>query len=199
MLAIGIDPGTRNLGWGVVRRSGNRLQHVAHGVLRFSGELSLSARLCLIERGLLELFEAHQPDVGSVESIFFSKDAQAAAKLGHARGVILLSLAKTGVPVFEYPPARVKRTLTGNGQAEKRQVAAMVKALLALEELPAADAADALAIAITHLRLGALSELSGNSAQTLMVPMQQRARKRQAQAKLKQLVEAARDARAARP
>jgi crossover junction endodeoxyribonuclease RuvC len=96
-----------------------------------------------------------------VESLFFHKDAQAAAKLGHARGVVLLALARAGVAIAEYPPARVKRTVVGTGQAEKRQVALMVRALLRLADVPPADAADALALAVTHLRLGPLLERLG--------------------------------------
>jgi crossover junction endodeoxyribonuclease RuvC len=94
--------------------------------------------------------------VSSVESLFFHKDAQAAAKLGHARGVVLLCLARAGIPIAEYAPAKIKRTIAGSGQADKRQVALMVRAALSLDGLPPADASDALAIAMTHLRLGGL-------------------------------------------
>lgn len=152
MLVLGIDPGTRNLGWGLVRAEGNRLLHVDHGVLRVKESLPLAARLVQLEAGLVELLTAHQPSVGSVESLFFHKDAQAASKLGHARGVVLLVLQRAGIELAEYAPARVKQTLTGGGRAEKSQVAHMIKMLLNLHELPAADAADALALAVTHLR-----------------------------------------------
>lgn len=155
MIALGIDPGTRLLGWGVVRREANRIQHIAHGVIRLDPSASLPVRLDRIHRELDELVLAHRPQVGSVETLFFHKDPQAAAKLGHARGVVLLTLAQRGVEVAEYQPARVKLTLTGHGQADKRQVALMIRAVLALKELPTADAADALALAVTHLRLGA--------------------------------------------
>ena len=96
----------------------------------------------------------HRPTHASIEGLFFAKDAQAAAKLGHARGVALLVCARAGLPIAEYPPARVKRTVAGGGRAAKGQVAAMVKAILGLRELPAADAADALAVALTHLSDG---------------------------------------------
>lgn len=153
VIALGIDPGTRFLGWGVVRRSGNRLTHIAHGVIRAGTKEALATRLVTIERELRQVIEEHRPEVGSVESLFFHKDAQAAAKLGHARGVVLLCLERASVRIFEHAPARVKRTLTGNGQAEKRQVAQMVKAVLGIEEAMASDASDALALAITQLRL----------------------------------------------
>src|SRR5688572_6910829 len=153
MIALGIDPGTRNLGWGVVERIGQRLVHVAHGVIRVPSDATLSVRLLEISLRLDEVIQRHKPKVGSVEGIFFDKNAQSAAKLGHARGVVLLGLERRGVLVREHAPAKVKRALAGNGRAEKGQVARMVAALLGLGELPPADAADALALAITELRL----------------------------------------------
>lgn len=156
MIALGIDPGTRRLGWGVVSRTGNRLVHVAHGVIVLDGSESIAARLVELEGQLTRVIREHRPNVSSVESLFFHKDAQAAAKLGHARGVVLLCLARAGVPIAEYAPAKIKRTIAGTGQADKRQVALMVRAALALDVAPPADAADALAIAMTHLRLGGL-------------------------------------------
>ncbi len=156
MLALGIDPGTLHLGWGVVSREGNRLCHIAHGVIHLDGKAAIASRLTRIEVELGAVIDRHQPEVGSVENLFFHKDAQAASKLGHARGVVLLLLARAGVEIAEYPPARVKRTIAGSGQADKQQVAMMVRALLALDALPPADAADALALAITHLRIGGL-------------------------------------------
>lgn len=153
MIVLGIDPGTRKLGWGVVEREGNRIRHHAHGVIALDGDSPLAERLVAIERGLDEVVARFTPEVGSVESLFFNKDAQAAAKLGHARGVVLCCLARAGVAVAEYAPARVKRTVAGGGQADKRQVALLVRAVLALPALPPSDAADALALAITHLRV----------------------------------------------
>ena len=158
VLALGVDPGTLHLGWGVVSREGNRLCHVAHGIIHLNGKTSIADRLARIEIELGAVIDRHKPEVGSVESLFFHKDAQAAAKLGHARGVVLLLLARSGVEIAEYPPARVKRTIAGSGQADKSQVAMMVRAMLALDALPPADAADALALAITHLRIGALMQ-----------------------------------------
>lgn len=156
VIAIGIDPGTRRLGWGVVSRTGNRLLHIAHGVIALDETESIASRLVDLEGQLTQVIRQHRPTVSSVESLFFNKDAQAAAKLGHARGVVLLCLAREGIPIAEYAPAKIKRTIAGNGQAEKRQVALMVRAALSLDSLPPADAADALAIAMTHLRLGGL-------------------------------------------
>jgi len=158
MIAFGIDPGTRRLGWGVVARRGNKLTHVSHGIIRLNAKDSLAIRLTHIERGIEQVLSEYSPTVSSVETLFFHKDAQAAAKLGHARGVVLLSLARAGLEVFEYAPAKVKRTVAGGGQADKRQVALMMQALLALKELPGEDATDALALAVTHLRLGCSSQ-----------------------------------------
>src|SRR5450432_3829448 len=152
MKVLGIDPGTRRLGWGVVEKIGTRLSHVAHGVIRANEEDPLAERLVVIERELVAVVVAHAPERASVEAIFFAKDPQAAAKLGHARGVALLVCARAGLAVAEYPPARVKRTVAGGGRADKSQVAQMVRALLGLAAIPPADAADALAIAITALQ-----------------------------------------------
>ncbi|HVU01424.1 MAG TPA: crossover junction endodeoxyribonuclease RuvC [Polyangiaceae bacterium] len=152
MIALGIDPGTRHLGWGVVEAEGNRIRHVAHGVIDASPTLTLEKRLAVIDRELAVVIDRYRPLAGSVETLFFHKDAQAAAKLGHARGVVLLGLCRANVPVAEYAPAHVKRVITGKGNADKRQVAHMIRALLALEEAPKSDAADALALAVTHCR-----------------------------------------------
>jgi crossover junction endodeoxyribonuclease RuvC len=149
---LGIDPGTRHLGWGLVLSEANRVRHVAHGVLDADERLPLAERLLILDRGLTEMLQLHKPDAASVETLFFHKDPQAASKLGHARGVVLLSLARAGVPFGEYAPALVKSALTGNGRAEKAQVAQMIRMILCLEVIPKPDAADALALALTHLR-----------------------------------------------
>jgi len=151
LVVLGLDPGTRRFGWGVVRRNGTRLVHVAHGVIALK-EGPLATRLVEIERVLDEVVRLHGPTQAGVEGIFFHKDAQAAAKLGHARGVALLVCGRAEVEVFEYAPARVKRTVAAHGQAQKAQVAQMVRVILGLPSPPASDAADALAIAITHLQ-----------------------------------------------
>jgi crossover junction endodeoxyribonuclease RuvC len=158
VLALGIDPGTLHLGWGVVERRQSKLVHIAHGVIDQAGGAPLASRLHGIAEALERVIREHAPAVGSVETLFFHKDAQAAAKLGHARGVVLLCLERAGVAIAEYPPARVKQTVVGSGRADKRQVASMVRAVLSLDELPPLDAADALALAITHLRIGAVAQ-----------------------------------------
>jgi crossover junction endodeoxyribonuclease RuvC len=149
---LGLDPGTRNFGWGVVEKTGTRLTHVAHGVISVDEDLPLAERLVAIEKALVTIVATHAPNEASIESLFFAKDAQAAAKLGHARGVALLVCARSMLPSFEYAPARVKRTIAGAGRADKSQVAQMVRVILGLGEVPKADAADALAIALCHLQ-----------------------------------------------
>lgn len=150
MIVLGIDPGTRHFGWGVVERVGTRLSHIAHGVIDTDTAAPLAERLCTIEEQLKTVVQAHRPDAAVVESIFFGKDASAAAKLGHARGVALLVLARSSLPIFEYEPSRIKRAIVGTGRADKRQMAMVVSALLRLPSPPRADAADALAIAVMH-------------------------------------------------
>ena len=155
-IVLGLDPGTRHFGWGVVERVGTRLVHVAHGTVHTDTSESIARRLVTIEAELEIVVGAHRPTAASVEALFFAKDAQAAAKLGHARGVALLVCARAGLPISEYPPARVKRTVAASGRAEKSQVAAMVRVLLGLAAAPQADAADALAVAITCLQESSL-------------------------------------------
>jgi crossover junction endodeoxyribonuclease RuvC len=148
---LGIDPGTRHLGWGLVAQDGTRLVHVAHGVIDIDTSGAFASRLIEIDDELARVIDAHAPDVGAVESLFFAKDAQSAAKLGHARGVVLLRLARAALTIHEYPPALVKRTIVGKGAADKQQVARVMTALLRLPAPPRSDAADALAVALTHL------------------------------------------------
>jgi crossover junction endodeoxyribonuclease RuvC len=148
---LGLDPGTRHFGWGMVARRGTRLVHLAHGVVEL-GEGPLAGRLVELERELDAVVRQHEPKQASVETLFFHKDPQAAAKLGHARGVALLVCARAGLDVFEHAPARVKRTVAAHGRADKSQVAQMIRVILSLHELPPSDAADALALAVTHLQ-----------------------------------------------
>ncbi len=151
VVVLGLDPGTRRFGWGVVARRGTRLVHLAHGVFAL-GEGPLALRLADLEEQLDEVVRAHQPTHASVETIFFHKDAQAAAKLGHARGVALLVCGRAKLEVHEYQPARVKRAVAAHGRADKSQVAQMIRVILSLGSVPAPDAADALALAVTHLQ-----------------------------------------------
>lgn len=151
MRVLGIDPGTRHLGWGVLDRTGTKVEHVAHGVIDTDVRGTIAERLCEIDEALRIIIEHHAPTAAAVEGLFFHKDPMSAAKLGHARGVVLLRMARANVPIHEYAPALVKRTVVGRGAADKRQVAMVVTGVLRLPAPPASDAADALAIALTHL------------------------------------------------
>jgi crossover junction endodeoxyribonuclease RuvC len=151
-VVLGLDPGTRHFGWGVVERRGTRLVHIAHGIAHTDERTAIASRLVVIEIALVEVLRTHTPKEASVEALFFAKDPQAAAKLGHARGVALLVCARAGLEVHEYAPARVKLAVAGHGRAEKAQVAQMVRVVLGLTTVPEADAADALAVAIAHLQ-----------------------------------------------
>jgi crossover junction endodeoxyribonuclease RuvC len=152
VIVLGIDPGTRHFGWGVVERSGTRFLHRDHGVIHADVRAPIEVRLVAIERALEEIVRAHTPHVASVEALFYARDAQAAAKLGHARGVALLVCARAGLAVVEYAPALVKRVVAGSGRAEKAQVAQMIRVVLGLSSVPPADSADALALALTYLQ-----------------------------------------------
>lgn len=151
MRVLGVDPGTRQTGWGVVERRRQKLRGVAAGVVRLKAGAPLADRLEVIYDALDALIDEHRPHVVAVEDVFYAKFPNAAIKLGHVRGVVLLLAAKRGLLLAEYPPALVKRTVVGRGAADKAQVSRVVGAMLGLEQKLAVDATDALAVAITHL------------------------------------------------
>jgi crossover junction endodeoxyribonuclease RuvC len=153
MLIIGVDPGLACTGWGVVAKSGSRLTHIANGQVRTDTAMSLAERLVTLDRELTDVILAHRPDGGAVEEVFVNANPQSTLKLGQARGVCLLALARAGLPVSEYATRLVKKALVGTGGAEKAQVQAMLKVLLPGVKLAGADAADALAVAITHAHM----------------------------------------------
>jgi crossover junction endodeoxyribonuclease RuvC len=149
MRVLGIDPGSRRTGFGVVESAGTILTHVDSGVIRMQDD-SLPIRLMHLERETQATIAAHQPDAIAVEAVFHHRNSQSALILGQARGVILLCAARFGAPIVEYAPALVKRAVTGNGRSAKDVVAQMVARVLHLHELQAGDAADALALAVCH-------------------------------------------------
>ena len=152
MRVLGIDPGSRRTGWGVVQLEGTTLVPIGAGTIKVPEKLPLAERLNLIHRGLAQIVDENRPEAIAVEEIFFAKYPNAALKLGHARGVALLVAAQSRLEVHEYPPAVVKRTVVGRGAADKTQVGRLVAALLGLKTPPEEDAADALAVAITHVQ-----------------------------------------------
>ena len=147
---IGIDPGLRRTGWGVIEADGNRLIYVACGSVEPPDHLPLSSRLLAIHEGLAAVLSDHKPMEAAVEQTFINKDGAATLKLGQARGVAMLAPAIFGISVAEYAPNQVKKTVVGAGHADKHQIGMMLKILLPKADPPSADAADALAIAITH-------------------------------------------------
>jgi crossover junction endodeoxyribonuclease RuvC len=151
---LGIDPGSRKTGYGLIENTGNRIRHLASGCIRLNAKHPLSDRLSILSRELEQLIEEFRPDCGVVEKIFFAKNAQSALTLGHARGVILLKFSERTLPIHEYQTLKIKQTVVGVGRADKDQVQHMVKILLNLQNKLQEDEADALAVAITHAHLG---------------------------------------------
>ncbi len=164
MLIIGLDPGLGCTGWGVIAADGNRLSHVANGQVRTDPKQDLPARLVRLEEELGRVIEAHGPAEAAVEEVFLNANPQSTLKLGQARGVVLLAAARRGLRVGEYAPRLVKKAVVGTGGAEKVQVHAMVQRLLPGVAISGADAADALAVAITHAHHVASARALGNAA-----------------------------------
>lgn len=155
---LGIDPGSRLTGFGVVDLVGNQLRVVEHGTLRLSNTggravIPLDQRLLLIHQGLSEVIARTKPTILAVERVFFAKNAVSALKLGQARGAVVLSGAIHGLEIVDYSPSEIKAAICGNGQAGKDQIARMVEILLGIRGFATSDASDALAIAITHAQI----------------------------------------------
>jgi len=147
---VGIDPGLRRTGWGIVESDGVRLSYVASGRVTSSSDDALAVRLLTLHGGLADVVRTHQPNEAAVEETFVNTNARATLKLGQARGIALLVPASFGLPVAEYAPNLVKKTVVGAGHAEKEQILAMLKVLLPRAKPTSEDEADALAIAICH-------------------------------------------------
>jgi crossover junction endodeoxyribonuclease RuvC len=150
MIILGIDPGLGTTGWGLIRREGTRLSHIDNGEITTDAKAPLANRLVQIDRTLSEVIAHFRPDLAAVEEVFVNKNPQSTLKLGHARGVILLGVARADVPLTEYAARLVKKSVVGTGKGDKDQIAAMLRVLLPNVKLAGPDAADALAVAITH-------------------------------------------------
>ena len=147
---LGLDPGLGTTGWGLIEANGNRLSHIANGQIRTDTTAPLPRRLAALADQLEALLADHAPNEAAVEEVFVNKNAQSTLKLGQARGVILMCAARAGIDVGEYAPTLVKKAVVGTGSADKPQVHAMVARLLPGAKIAGSDAADALAVAITH-------------------------------------------------
>lgn len=161
MRVLGIDPGSRITGYGIVEQSGNRLVHVDNGAIFTDNATDFPGRLLRIFDGLSSVIAQYRPDEVAVENIFFSTNAQSALKLGQARGAAIVAAVHAGLPVAEYTALQVKQAVVGQGRAEKGQVQKMLKALLSLPEIAQADASDALAVAICHINSHELTLKTG--------------------------------------
>jgi crossover junction endodeoxyribonuclease RuvC len=157
---LGVDPGLRRTGWGVIELRGNALTFVDAGTIRAPLDGDLATRLAALHKGLTEILESLRPDEAAVEQTFVNRDAVATLKLGQARGVALLVPALMGILVAEYAPNAVKKTVVGNGHAEKIQIRRMVQVLLPRARFDSDDSADALAVAITHAHSRSLRVLA---------------------------------------
>ena len=150
LIILGLDPGLGTTGWGVILADGNRLSHIANGQISTDPKMALPERLVVLDRALADLLLMHSPQAAAVEEVFVNANPQSTLKLGQARGVCLLAAARAGITVGEYAARLVKKAVVGTGAAEKAQVQAMLKILLPGVKISGADAADALAVAITH-------------------------------------------------
>ncbi len=159
MRILGVDPGTWKTGVGIIETQGNRYQLVFETVIAVKGDLPIAKRLLQIYQGITACIREHKPEVVALENVFFGKDLQAMVKIGEARSCAMLAAAEQNLEVVEYPPARVKQAVSGNGRATKEQIQHMIKTLLGLKEAPKADSADALAVAICHVHTGHRSRI----------------------------------------
>lgn len=150
MRVLGIDPGLERTGWGIIESEGSRLSFIAAGVIRSKPTETMAVRLCRIDRELSQILETYRPDTAAIEETFVNKNANSSLKLGQARGVAILAPARCGLEVAEYAANTVKKSVVGAGHAAKDQIGMMIKVLLPTSGDLAADAADALAVAICH-------------------------------------------------
>ena len=150
MIILGLDPGLGTTGWGIIAKDGNRLSHIDNGEISTDAKLPLANRLVLLDEKLRAVIEHFRPEQAAVEEVFVNKNAQSTLKLGQARGVVLLGAARSRIPVTEYAARLVKKSVVGTGKADKAQIGAMLRVLMPGLKLAGEDAADALAVAVTH-------------------------------------------------
>jgi crossover junction endodeoxyribonuclease RuvC len=164
MIALGFDPGTARLGYGVIASDPDP-RAIDYGIIATDADLPMAQRLVEIHEAVTELIQVFRPDAVAVERLFFAQNVTTAMTVGQARGVVLLAAAQRGLPVAEYAPSEVKQAIVGYGKADKRQIQEMVRIMLGLESVPRPDdAADALAIAICHVQVAPFRERTGTQA-----------------------------------
>jgi crossover junction endodeoxyribonuclease RuvC len=161
MIIVGFDPGIATLGYGVIKTDKRgKPEMIDYGIVSTPKEENLAVRLCMLEKGVKQIIDKYKPDEIAIEELFFAKNVKTGIAVAHARGVVLLTCNKECGRIFEYTPLQIKQALTGYGRAEKKQIQAMVKTFLNLKAVPKPDdAADALAVALTHSRTNRLSGL----------------------------------------
>lgn len=165
MRVLGFDPGTATTGYGVVEGKGNRLTHIAHGVITTPPEEHFAIRLTMIYDEVIDLIRVHAPDGIAIEELYFTKNVTTGITVAQARGVIALAAAQNGLPIGEFSPREMKSAIAGYGRADKKQVQEMVKILLNLETVPRPDdAADALGIAISQIHAGHFKSVTGQQS-----------------------------------
>ena len=153
MRILGIDPGSRKTGYGLIEHSNNKSRHLDSGFIRLNEKETLSDRLLMLSIELGKIIDRLNPNCGAIEKVFYAKNAQSALSLAHARGVILLKFSEKQLPIHEYQALKVKQTVVGAGRADKGQIKHMVKILLKINDSLQEDQADALAVALTHAHL----------------------------------------------
>ena len=160
MRVIGVDPGSRSCGYGILESDSSGLRHIVSGAITPPPAHSLSKRLHLIYSSLNEVIEKFSPDLMSIEDMFFAKNANSAIKLGQARGVALLAAENSGIQIFEYSPTKVKLAVTGSGRANKFEIMKMISYILKIEEFEKSDISDALAIALCHINISKFPDIN---------------------------------------
>lgn len=161
MRILGIDPGLQKTGWGVIEYEGHKLSYVASGLIRTDAALPLYARLAIIDKGLDDVVNLWQPETAAVEETFVNQNPASALKLGFARGVAIVAVARKGMEVGEYPANLVKKSLTGTGHAGKDQMVMMIRTLMPSAGKISEDEADALGVAITHAHHASSRKIMG--------------------------------------
>jgi crossover junction endodeoxyribonuclease RuvC len=151
MLVLGVDPGSRVTGYGLIEKRMNRMTCVDAGTITPSAHLPFHQRIHAIFQAMSEVMEKHRPEEMAIEDVFYGKNVKSALKIGHARGAVLIAAVRCGVKIFEYTPLEIKKAVVGYGRGTKEQVRAMTRVILKLKGQPALDASDALAAAICHL------------------------------------------------